>query len=160
MRRLTWICAVLVVTAALFTGCLATKTLPTPNPANPTLFVDYQRTGGIAGVNDRLVIFDNGVGLVQSRSTSREILLNKSELEQISAVFDDAQFTKLEGNFTSPRGGADFMQYSIRYQGMTVNTEDTAIPPGLAPVIKEMDDILSSGLSSGQGDLTLPRIGP
>ena len=48
------------------------------------------------------------------------------------------------------------MQYSISYQGKTVNTEDTAIPPALEPVIKEMNRILSTGLNSGQGDLSLP----
>ena len=106
--------------------------------------MDYQRSGGIAGVNDRLVIFDNGVTLVSSRTTSREILLNQSDLEQISTVFDAAQFPALEGNYTSRRGGADFMQYSISYQGKTVNTEDTAIPPALEPVIREMNRILST----------------
>jgi hypothetical protein len=149
----------MVVTAAVLTGCLGTKTLPVPDPAEPTLFVDYQRTGGIAGMNDRLVIFDNGAGLVSGRTTSREIQLNKSDLEQISSVFTRARFMELEGNYTSLRGGADFMQYSIRYQGRTVNTEDTAIPPALEPVIEELNRILSTGLSSGQGDLSLPRFG-
>jgi len=147
------------VTALVLTGCLGTKTLPVPDPAEPTLFVDYQRTGGIAGMNDRLVIFDNGVALVSGRTTSREIQLNKSDLEQISTVFTTARFTELEGNYTSLRGGADFMQYSISYQGKVVNTEDTAIPPALEPVIEELNHILSTGLSSRQGDLSLPRIG-
>ena len=66
MRRWAGICAVLVVTAVVLTGCLGTKTLPVPDPAEPTLFVDYQRSGGIAGMNDRLVIFDNGVALVSA----------------------------------------------------------------------------------------------
>jgi hypothetical protein len=158
MRRWTGICAVLVVTAVVFTGCLGPKTLPVPNPTSPTLFVDYQRTGGIAGVNDRLVIFGNGVGLVSSRTTSREILLNQSDLDQISAIFEAGQFPALEGNFTSGRGGADLIQYSIRYQGKTVITEDTAIPPSLEPVIKEMDRIISTGLNSGQSDFLLPAI--
>jgi len=158
MRTWAGMCAVLVIIAVAFTGCIGVKTQPVPRPETPSLFVDYQRTGGIAGVNDRLVIFDNGVALVSSRTTSREILLNQSDLEQISAAFDAAQFTVLEGNYTSRRGGADFMQYSINYQGRTVNTEDTAIPPSLEPVIREMDRILSTGLSSGQTDLQLPAL--
>jgi len=158
MRIWTGICAVLVIAAVVLTGCIGVKTLPVPRPETPSLFVDYQRTGGIAGVNDRLVIFDNGVTLVSSRTTSRELLLTQSDLEQISAVFDTAQFPTLEGNYTSRRGGADFMQYSISYQGRTVNTEDTAIPPSLEPVIREMDRILSTGLSSGQTDLQLPAL--
>lgn len=158
MRTWTCICAILLVAALVLTGCLGVKAPLVSRPAAPTLFVDYQRTGGIAGVNDRLVIFDNGVALVSSRTSSREILLNQSDLEQISAVFDAAQFPMLEGNYTSRRGGADFMQYSISYQGRTVNTEDTATPPSLEPVIREMDRILSNGLNSGQADLALPRI--
>ena len=149
---------VLVVAAIVLTGCLGVKTPPVSRPAAPTLFIDYQRSGGIAGVNERLVIFDNGVTLVSSRTTSREILLNQSDLEQISALFDAAQFTMLEGNYTSRRGGADFMQYSISYKGKTVNTEDTSIPPSLEPVIKGMDLILSTGLNSGKADFQLPSI--
>lgn len=159
MRIWTGAGVILVVTALMLTGCLGMKTPPVPRPEAPALFVDYQRTGGIAGVNDRLVIFDNGVMLVQSRTTSREILLNESDLEQISAVFDAAEFPMLEGNYTSLRGGADLLQYSISYRGKTVNTEDTAVPLPLEPVIKEMDRILNAGLNSGQVDLKLPRIG-
>ena len=158
MRTWTGIYIILVVAALVLTGCLGLKTPPVSRPAAPTLFVDYQRTGGIAGVNDRVVIFDNGVTLVSSRTSSREILLNQSELEQISAVFDVGQFSMLEGNYTTSRGGADFLQYSISYRGKTVNTEDTAIPPSLEPVIKELNRILSTGLGSGQADFPFPRI--
>jgi hypothetical protein len=158
MRTWSGVCAVLLVVAIVLTGCLGMKTPPVSRSAAPTLFVDYQRTGGIAGVNDRLVIFDNGVTLVSTRTASGEIQLNKSDLENISAVFDVAQFPMLEGNYTSRRGGADFMQYSISYQGKTVNTEDTAVPAALEPVIKEMDSILSTSLDSGQAYSPLPRI--
>jgi hypothetical protein len=159
MKNRAGVWVVLIVTALLLAGCLGTKTLPVPNSAEPTLFVDYQRSGGIAGVYDRLVIFDNGAALVSSRTTSREIQLNQSELEQISNIFEAARFTALEGNYTSPRDGADFLQYSISYKGQTVNTEDTAIPPALEPVIEEMDRILSNGMSRGQTDLSLPGFG-
>ena len=82
MRTWTGICAVLVVAAIVLTGCLGLKTPAVSPTAAPTLFIDYQRTGGIAGINDRLVIFDNGVALVSTRTTSREIRLSESDLEQ------------------------------------------------------------------------------
>lgn len=159
MKNRAGVWVVLIVTALILAGCIGTKTLPVPNPAEPTLFVDYQRSGGIAGVNDRLVVFDNGAALVSSRTISREIQLNRSELEQIARVFEAAQFTAFEGNYTSSRAGADFMQYSISYKGKTINTEDTAIPPALEPVIVEMNRILSNGMSRGQTDLSLPGFG-
>ena len=105
---------VLLVAAIMLTGCLGVKTPPVSRPAAPTVFVDYQRSGGIAGADERLVIFNNGVTLISSRTTSREIVLNQSDLEQISAVFDAAQFSMLEGNFTSRQTGADFMQYHLQ----------------------------------------------
>lgn len=158
MRTGTCIGTMLLIAALVMTGCLGMKAPLVSRPAAPALFVDYQRAGGIAGVNDRLVIFDNGVTLVSNRTTGRETLLNQSDLEEISAVFDAAQFPMLEGNYS--RRGADLMQYSIRYQGRTVNTEDTAIPPPLEPVIEEMNRILSIGLDSRQTYLSLPRIAP
>jgi hypothetical protein len=159
MKTGACICAVLVLTAAVISGCFGPKILPVPNPSDPALLVDYQRTGGFAGSDDRLVIFDNGIALVRSRTTSREIQLNQSDLENISAVFAAAQFATLEGNYTSGRQGADFMQYSITFRGKTVNTEDTALPPALEPVILEMNRIVSAGLKNGQADLSLPDVG-
>ncbi len=159
MRRWTGTGAVLVVAALVLTGCLGMNTPPVPQPGAPTLFVDYQRIGGIAGLNDRLVIFDNGVTVVSSRTTSREILLNQSDLDAIAAVFDASQFAALEGNYTSRRGGADLLQYSITYRGRTIYTEDTAVPPTVEPIIVELNRVLSAGLSSGQVNLSLPRIG-
>jgi hypothetical protein len=160
MRLNTWtdLCAGLIILAVILAGCLGEKTRPLPDPETPALFVDYARTGGFAGVNDRLVIFDNGATLVSSRTTSREILLNQSEMAQISEVFNASQFSRLEGNYTSRRGGADLLQYRISYRGKTVNTEDTAIPPALEPVTEELDRILSAGLKSGQADLQLPAL--
>ncbi len=157
MRRRTAVCVTLLVAAFFLAGCLA-KNPPVSPPETPTLFVDYQRTGGFAGLNDRVVIFDNGITLISSRTVSREITLNRSELDQIAAVFNAAHFTSLEGNYTSPRRGADFLQYSITYRGKTVNTEDTAIPPDLEPVIGEMDSVLAAGLAGGQPGMQLPSL--
>lgn len=159
MRAAAGLCAALVIIAAVLSGCTGTKTLPVRNPEEPALLVDYQRSGGIAGLDDRLVIFDNGITLVSGRTTSRELLLSRADIDRISAVFDAAQFSALEGNYTSGRGGADLMQYSIWYRGRTVNTEDTAVPDALEPVIEELNRVLSSPASS-QGDLQLPRIVP
>ena len=156
MRNGAGICVVLVIAALVLTGCLGIRTLPVSRPAEPALLVDYQRTGGIAGASDRLVIFDNGIGLVSSRTTSREILLSQSDLDRVAGKFEEAKFSGLEGNYTSRRGGADLLQYSISYRGRTVNTEDTAVPPAVEPVISELNRILDDGLKSGQADLSLP----
>ena len=156
MRNGAGMCIVLVIAALVLTGCLGFRNIPLPVPGGPVLLVDYQRSGGIAGLSDRLVVFDNGAGLVSSRTTSREIQLNATELEQITTIFAKAKFADLEGNYTSRRGGADLMQYSISYRGMTVNTEDTAVPADLEPVIADLNRILDNGLSGRQDSLPAP----
>jgi hypothetical protein len=127
----------------LVTGCLGSKTTPGPNPKVPEVLVDYYRSGGIAGFSDRLVIFDNGIALVSSKTTNREVDLNQTDIDNIIIIFNQAQFAKLEGNYSARPGSVDLIKYSINYENKTVNTEDTAIPPSLNPVIAELNRIVA-----------------
>jgi hypothetical protein len=136
------ICILFIITAVMVTGCIGTKTTPEPNPKVPAILVDYYRTGGIAGFNDRLVIFDNGIALVSSRTTNSEVDLNQTDIDGIIILFNQAQFSTLERNYSARHGSADLIKYSISYENKTVNTEDTAIPPSLKPVIAELNRIV------------------
>jgi hypothetical protein len=141
-------------------GCLSVKPSSPSGSAPPGVFVDYQRTGGIAGVNDRVVIFDNGITVISGRMANTEITLNQTELERIGNLFSESKFSSLEGNYTSRRGGADLMQYRISYHGKTVLTEDTVIPSTLQPLIEEMNLLFARGMNIGQTRSALPQITP
>jgi hypothetical protein len=136
------ICIFLIIAAVLVTGCLGSKTTPIPNPKIPEVLVDYYRSGGLAGFNDRLVIFDNGIALVSSKTINREVDLNQTDIDTIIILFNQAQFSQLEGNYSARPGSVDLIKYSISYENKTVNTEDTAIPPSLKPIIAELNRIL------------------
>ena len=144
MRIRSWLAflSLWMILAVLFSGCLGVKTPPVSRQEPPAVFLDYQRTGGFAGVSDRVVIFDNGVTLISTRQWNTETTFNTTELDRIGALFNETQFAALEGNYTSRRGGADMFHYSVSYHGKTVHTEDMAIPPELQPVIDEMNQIL------------------
>lgn len=146
--------------AILLSGCLGAKSPSLISSAPPGVFVDYQRTGGIAGVNDRVVIFDNGITVISGRTVNTEITFNQTELERIGILFSENKFSALEGNYTSRRSGADLMQYRISYHGKTVQTEDTATPPTLQPIIEEMNRILTLGANNGPSASPLPKIIP
>jgi hypothetical protein len=145
IRKWIIIFSVFLLSAVLSSGCLFTKTPAATPSAPPAIFVDYHRTGGFAGLDDRLVIFDNGDGIISSKSRTLEISVNQTELIRLSALFDEAQFSMLKGNYTSRRTGSDFIQYSISYHSKTVKTEDSAVPPALQPVIDELNGIVSFG---------------
>jgi hypothetical protein len=125
-------------------GCLGTGIPAANKTAPPTVFVDYHRTGGIAGVNDRLVIFDNGVAVISGRSTNTMIALNATDIALISALFNQTQFWQLQTNYSAPRNSADLMTYTISYHGKTVTAAETAMPPSLKTVVGELDRILQS----------------
>lgn len=149
---------VTIIIVVLTSGCLGTKTPVEVTTPPPTLVLDYQRTGGIAGVDDRLVIFDNGAALISTKSVNREFQINQSEIERIHRIFSQAEFASLEENYTSPYNGADFLQYSISYQNKTVMTEDTVIPYSLQPVVRELNAIVTQGLSQDPVSGVLPVI--
>jgi len=144
-----WIAAyiIFILVMAMAAGCLGTRAPTTASPAPPAIILDYHRTGGIAGFDDRLVIFDNGAAVISTRAVNREFQVNQSEMALINRLFEQAGFDSLQGNYTSRHGGADLMRYSITYHNKTVITEDTAIPDTLQQVIPEMNRIIGTGRS-------------
>jgi len=141
---------VLILALVVVCGCLGSKTPPVSRPHAPSVLVDYYRTGGIAGLDDRLVIFDNGVVVVSSKTVNQEIEINKTDIERIVTLFNQSQFPMLEGNYSARPGTADLITYTISYHNKTVNTEDTVIPPSLQPVIDELNRILTLAASMKQ----------
>jgi hypothetical protein len=139
---------IVLLAAVALSGCLGVKTPPISRPAPPEVFVDYHRTGGIAGLDDRIVIFDNGVAVISQKTASTEITLNQSDLKRITGIFEKAQFSMLEGNYSARQGAADFFRYTISYHGKTVIAEDSATPPSLQPLIDEMNRIIKSETGS------------
>lgn len=147
-----------LVLLTLVSGCFDARPAPSSPAAPPEIVIDYERTGGIAGLDDRVVIFDNGLTLISGRDVSTEIALDSPEIERIQAVFTRAGFGSLEGNYSSRRSGADVLQYRISYRGKTVIAEETVIPSSLGPVIDEMDRIISLGRTENSA-VPLPTIG-
>ena len=137
------ICVLLIIALVVVSGCLGSKIPPVSRPNAPAVLVDYHRTGGLAGFDDRLVIFDNGVAVISSRTVNREIELNKTAIERIVTLFNQSQFPMLEGNYSARHGSVDLIKYTISYDNRTVNAGDTAIPPSLQPVIDELNRILT-----------------
>ncbi|WAC05601.1 MAG: hypothetical protein OS112_02945 [Methanoregula sp.] len=138
-----WFIGMIIISLAC-AGCLGVKTPPVARPAAPAVFVDYYRTGGIAGFDDRLVIFDNGAAVVATKDGSKEIVLNSTDMNRISDMFMQAQFSMLQNNYPAPRGSLELIRYSISYHGKTVTTEDSAVPPSLDPVLDEMNRIVKN----------------
>ena len=146
-----WVtCIVLIIALVVVSGCLGSKTPPVSRPKAPAVLVDYYRTGGLAGFDDRLVIFDNGVAVVSSKTVNQEIEISKTDIDRIITLFNQSQFPMLEGSYSARPGSTDLIKYTISYHSKTVNAEDSVEPPALQPVIDELNRILAMTASIKQ----------
>lgn len=124
-------------------GCSTDSPGPGNPPGAPQVLVQYTRTGGIAGFDDRLVIFDNGQAVYSRRNLTGEFLLPAGELGELRRLLDDAGFPSLESTYPAPSPGADYFSYTITYGNRTVCTETGGVPDVLVAVIGRLDAILA-----------------
>jgi hypothetical protein len=150
MKKAITAITIFILATLLISGCLGIKAPLVSRPEAPAILIDYQRTGGIANLNDRLVIFTNGAGLISGKNVNREISFNQSDLKRIDELFSNAHFSQFEPSYTSRRGGADLIKYTLSYNNMTVTTEDAAIPPELQPVVDAMNQIMTDKIAHEQ----------
>jgi hypothetical protein len=143
MKKRLVVFGLFIVALIMVSGCLGSKTPPVSRPQTPSVLVDYYRTGGFAGFNDRLVVFDNGVAVISGKNVNYEIDLNQSDVDRISHLFNTSQFSMLEGNYSARHGSVDLIKYTLSYHGKTVTAEDTAIPPSLQSIIDELNRVLT-----------------
>lgn len=134
----------------LGSGCTSPPPADGDNPPAPDILVEYQRTGGIAGFEDHLVVFENGQAIYTRReipgSTPAGIFyLSEKEMAELQRLLEEADFPNLASRYPAPVPGADYFTYSITYKGKTVTTETTGVPPALAPVIGQLDYLLAEG---------------
>lgn len=103
--------------------------------ASSATLVEYRRTGGIAGLDDHLIVRANGQATLTRRDQRYEFALERETLSQLQSLLDNAQFTRLSGEYLPSQPGADLFTYTITYRGNTVRSMDTAVPEVLQPAL-------------------------
>jgi hypothetical protein len=134
---------VILCAFVIFAGCMNEPQEPSTPEAPPSILVDYVRTGGIAGVSDHLVIFENGQGIYSTWNGSGEFELTPPQVDQLRDVFSISGFESLNGTYPAPTPGADYFTYRITYENQTVITQTTGVPDQLMPVIAYLDQIVT-----------------
>jgi hypothetical protein len=132
---------VLLVIALMCAGCTSEPSVPQKPSHPPAVMVDYTRTGGIAGFNDHIVVFENGDVIYSTRDRTGGFSLDAQKLHDLEQAFKNAHFTELNSTYPAPAAGADYFYYQITYGGHTVNTETTGVPETLTDIINRMDSL-------------------
>ncbi len=143
-KCLSWLIAVasLLVIAACISGCMEQPVKNITPPPGPALVVDYYRTGGIAGADDHLVIFENGAVVYSGQSGRGAYFINGSSLASLKDLFTSTDFAGMNESYLAPTPGADHYQYTITYRNHTVRAEETGVPPLLQPLIQRLNEII------------------
>lgn len=131
----------------ILAGC--TEETPPTNTTSPppTVLVDYIRTGGIAGMDDHMVVFSNGQTVFTTRQRTGEFALRPEDLSSVETLIRQADFPRLNASYPAPAQGADYFYYTLTVGEKTVHTETTGIPSNLAPLISRLEEILSANVN-------------
>jgi hypothetical protein len=145
-NRVNWFIAMaflLVVGMVCVSGCMEEPVINATPAPGPAILIDYYRTGGIAGIDDHLVIFENGAVVYSGHNGRGAFVLDRSALDGLKELFRSTNFANMNESYPAPTKGADYLTYMITYRNHTVRTEDTGVPPLLQPVIQQLNNILS-----------------
>jgi hypothetical protein len=112
---------------------------PPPRLAAP---LTYERAGGLAPHQDKLVVQPDGSASLTVSGKTRTLKLPRSQVETIAADLERAQFAQVPATSTSPQPVPDAFAHRITYQGHTVITDDAAIPRTLRPLVGELGGVV------------------
>ncbi len=106
--------------------------------------IEYHRSGGIRGTDDRLVIRDDGTATLNRNGSASNITVTSDVMDRLRRALGQSQFGSLRSEYDAPRGGADMYEYTITHNGHTVRAKDASLPEALHPIISILDRILSN----------------
>lgn len=106
--------------------------------------IEYHRSGGIRGTDDRLVIRDDGTATLNRNGRTSDTTVASDVMDRLRRALRQSQFGSLRSEYEAPPGGADMYNYAITHNGHTVRAKDASLPEALHPVISILDRILSN----------------
>lgn len=113
-----------------------------PSEDDDEILVAFSLSGGIAGVDTRLVVYRDGAATVHERGSEvNRFRLTKRGLEELVRLFAAVRFTELQANWPG-EGISDEIMTEIQYLEHRVRFESTADVPGrlrcLAGVLSDL----------------------
>ena len=131
------------ITLGLAVAVLIACASAPPAPIAPSA-IEYTRTGGFIGLNDRLTIDAKGHTVLSRRNVKSEFDVSDADLKQLYAAFQTAGFASIPENSMPIGVVADALNYTISYQGHTVKTADSAVPKSLESLLTMLNRIVET----------------
>lgn len=120
-------------------GTSASTSPSTTHVAGPAALegaVVFVRTGGLAGLDDRVEISPDGRMIVTREGGARRSKLTAQEPAVLAGLLGVLPDT--DTDFSPPDRCCDLFTYTVEYRGVSVSTMDTAIPADLLPLVETL----------------------
>ena len=101
-----------------------------------TTLIEYRRSGGIAGREDRVVVRSDGSAQLHRRGVAADFRVAPDTLDTLRALLQRVDFRAMREEYLPARQGADLYEYVVIYQDRRIRTMDTAVPPELQPLLQ------------------------
>ena len=120
------------IKTALLALCVIGCTRTASQVSSP--LIEYHRSGGIRGTDDRVVIRDDGTATLNRNGRASSITVASDVMARLRRAVRRSQFASLRSEYQAPPGGADMYEYTITHNGHTVRAKDASLPEALHPV--------------------------
>ena len=131
------------------TKILPTQDLfPTPMVISPSPDVDipstisFVRIGGFAGYNDRLVLYPDGKVEIARKNGECRLDISPADRQNLVSHLKKNHSTEPKQEFLPENTCCDLIEYTLKYDGITIRTMDTATPQFLQPVLNILNKIV------------------
>lgn len=113
-----------------------------PEDTGPIVVV-YERSGGLAGVQEELVIRRDGICSFSENGRRKGFNLDQNTIQELRMLLAALPPAEELSQSESPRSGADFLSYRISYHGQVYRVTDLRMPDELAPLVARINEILA-----------------
>ena len=144
--------AILSIALLLIIGCASHRAQQsTTAPSQAAFPILYHRSGGIAGTDDRVIIWPDGLVQVRGKIlTTGEGWLNQDKLAQLRALAAD--FEAIEPPPPPKRPIPDAYIISLTYDGKSITSMDLApnLPPAFAKLFAAIEAVAADVVNQPQ----------
>ncbi len=113
----------------------------TSTPSGRQALVTYSKSGGIAGIIERLKVEPSGHATVSeglpADAKTKTFSLSPEELSKLRQTLDAAKLASHAS--ASPQGCADCFVYRIAYRGTTFEGDQATLPAAVRPAVEALD---------------------
>ncbi len=112
-------------------------------------WLEYERSGGIAGFRDRLRIYPDGRAVLDRKGEESTFQLTPEQVDELRAALESANFLSLDASYLPLDTCCDRFTYTIHYRDPSegkphsVYAMDGTVPPELSPVLEMLNRLVN-----------------